>query len=67
MEVASATGASLRPLMKWHSIAWKKAHQNVRRLQTCIVKVLEVFKTASCKKGVPGCLSGVRRKSSASF
>lgn len=40
MEVVSTTGASLRPPVEWHSIHWKKAHRNVRRLQTRIVKAL---------------------------
>ena len=40
MEVVSTTGASLRPPVEWHSIDWKKAHRNVRRLQTRIVKAL---------------------------
>jgi RNA-directed DNA polymerase len=41
MTVAWTTGASLRPRIEWHSIDWKKAHQNVRRLQTRIVKALK--------------------------
>jgi RNA-directed DNA polymerase len=40
MEVVSTTGASLRPPVEWRSIHWKKAHRNVRRLQTRIVKAL---------------------------
>jgi RNA-directed DNA polymerase len=40
MEVVSTTGANLRPPVEWHSIHWKKAHRNVRRLQTRIVKAL---------------------------
>ena len=31
-------GASLRKPVAWHSINWKKAHRNVRRLQARIVK-----------------------------
>ncbi|MBA3439543.1 MAG: group II intron reverse transcriptase/maturase [Pyrinomonadaceae bacterium] len=41
MEVATTTGASLRPLTEWHSIDWKTVHRNVRRLQTRIVKALQ--------------------------
>ena len=40
MEVVSTTGANLRPPVEWRSIHWKKAHRNVRRLQTRIVKAL---------------------------
>ena len=40
MEVVLTTGANLRPPMEWRSIHWKKAHRNVRRLQTRIVKAL---------------------------
>jgi len=39
-----ATGASLRDPVDWHSINWKKAHRNVRRLQTRIVKALKAGK-----------------------
>ena len=31
-------GASLREPVAWHSVNWKKAHRNVRRLQARIVK-----------------------------
>jgi RNA-directed DNA polymerase len=31
-------GASLRPAVDWHSINWKQAHRNVRRLQSRIVQ-----------------------------
>jgi hypothetical protein len=33
-----AAGASLREAVGWHSINWKQAHRNVRRLQARIVK-----------------------------
>jgi RNA-directed DNA polymerase len=33
-----ATGASLRPAVDWHSINWKQANRNVRRLQRRIVQ-----------------------------
>jgi len=36
-----AAGASLRKPVEWHSINWKKAHRNVRRLQARIVKALK--------------------------
>ena len=39
-----AAGASLRDPVDWHSINWKKAHRNVRRLQTRIVKALKAGK-----------------------
>jgi len=35
-----AAGASLRKPVEWHSINWKKAHRNVRRLQARIVKAM---------------------------
>jgi RNA-directed DNA polymerase len=44
MEVAAGsnpaltTGASLRPLIDWHSLNWRKVHRTVRRLQMRIVK-----------------------------
>jgi RNA-directed DNA polymerase len=33
-----AAGASLRPVVDWHSINWKQANRNVRRLQSRIVQ-----------------------------
>jgi RNA-directed DNA polymerase len=33
-----AAGASLRPAVDWHSINWKQANRNVRRLQSRIVQ-----------------------------
>jgi RNA-directed DNA polymerase len=36
-----AAGASLRDPVDWHSINWKKAHRNVRRLQARIVKAMK--------------------------
>jgi RNA-directed DNA polymerase len=36
-----AAGASLRKAVEWHSINWKQAHRNVRRLQARIVKALK--------------------------
>ena len=36
-----AAGASLRTPVEWHSINWKKAHRNVRRLQARIVKAMK--------------------------
>ena len=36
-----AAGASLRESVDWHSINWRKAHRNVRRLQARIVKALK--------------------------
>jgi RNA-directed DNA polymerase len=39
-----AAGASLRDPVDWHSINWKKAHRNMRRLQTRIVKALKTGK-----------------------
>jgi RNA-directed DNA polymerase len=41
LEVGTPTGASLRETMIWHSINWKKAHRNVRRLQARIVKAVK--------------------------
>ncbi len=41
LEVGTPTCASLRDATKWHSIDWKKAHRNVRRLQARIVKALK--------------------------
>jgi len=38
---AVAAGASLREPVEWHSINWKKAHRNVRRLQARIVKAMK--------------------------
>ena len=35
---ARTAGASLREPVEWHSINWKEAHRNVRRLQARIVK-----------------------------
>jgi RNA-directed DNA polymerase len=35
---SEAAGASLRPAVDWHSINWKQAHCNVRRLQSRIVQ-----------------------------
>lgn len=40
-EAVPTAGASLRPRLEWHSINWKSAHRNVRRLQTRIVKALK--------------------------
>jgi RNA-directed DNA polymerase len=36
-----AAGASLREAVEWHSINWKQAHRNVRRLQARIVKAMK--------------------------
>jgi len=41
-----AAGASLREPVEWHSVNWKNAHRNVRRLQARIVKAM---KTATGK------------------
>jgi RNA-directed DNA polymerase len=40
LEVApqGAVGASMRPAIDWHSINWKQANRNVRRLQRRIVQ-----------------------------
>jgi RNA-directed DNA polymerase len=39
-----AAGANLREPVDWHSINWKKAHRNVRRLQARIVKAWKAGK-----------------------
>ncbi len=45
MEVApSATGASLRKSLDWHSINWPKLYRNVFRLQARIVKAFRAGK-----------------------
>jgi hypothetical protein len=36
------TGASSTSGDEWHDINWREVHQEVRRLQTCIVKVKAV-------------------------
>ena len=42
MEVAEkTTGASLRKVIEWHAINWRKANRTVRRLQMRIVKALK--------------------------
>lgn len=41
MEVALTTGASLRPVIEWHSLNWRKVYQTVRRLQMRIVKAMK--------------------------
>jgi N-terminal domain of reverse transcriptase len=33
-----SAGASLRPAVDWHSINWRRANRNVRRLQRRIVE-----------------------------
>jgi RNA-directed DNA polymerase len=35
------TGASSHKEINWHAIDWQKVHQNVRRLQTRIVKATQ--------------------------
>jgi len=35
---SEAAGASLRPTVDWHSINWKRANRNVRRLQSRIAQ-----------------------------
>ena len=52
-----AAGANLREPVDWHSINWKKAHRNVRRLQARIVKAMK--KAASGETGVCRGLSRV--------
>jgi hypothetical protein len=52
-----AAGASLRQAVDWHSINWKQAKGNVRRLQRRIVQAQQQGKsicccTASSEKGV---------------
>jgi RNA-directed DNA polymerase len=42
--LSGIAGASLREPVNWHSINWTKAHRNVRRLQTRIVKALKAGK-----------------------
>ena len=37
---AMLAGAAPGPAVDWHSIDWKKAHGNVRRLQARIVQVV---------------------------
>lgn len=44
MEVATATGASLRKAVDWHSLNWRSVHRNVRRLQSRIVQALKAGK-----------------------
>lgn len=44
MHLSGIAGASLREPVNWHSINWTKAHRNVRRLQTRIVKALKAGK-----------------------
>ncbi|MGH2581482.1 MAG: group II intron reverse transcriptase/maturase [Anaerolineales bacterium] len=41
---AGAAGASLRPAFDWHSINWKRANRNVRRLQRRIVQAQQQSK-----------------------
>jgi RNA-directed DNA polymerase len=44
MHPTVAAGASLREPVDWHSVNWKLAHRNVRRLQARIVKALKAGK-----------------------
>src|SRR5215510_13486041 len=41
---SGAAGASLRPAVDWHSINWKRANRNVRRLQRRIVQAQQQSK-----------------------
>src|SRR5262249_17727683 len=55
-----AAGASLRPAVDWHSINWKQANRNVRRLQSRIVQAQQGKKrrVRDCKFTLPRSSSG---------